>query len=753
MGLKGLPSLLTLLLVLGGCGGPQSSEAEAPLQLSVAEPRAELPARLLAELAVPEDLEPWSIPRGNIRHATVDGRPLVLIEGGQEARVVVPGPFDPAEVSRVVLKLETEEPERVRLTFRRGKGTMLTVEGFVLPGEDEIWFQLSEQMAWAGEAMDEVLVRFDGRSPRLVMSGLELWNVPPASLPGAGSGEERWVEVGHDARHGVLLAGGQTLAGRARVAGTERLRVSLGVPRPARSSDLTGQVVVRVGEGADAIEDRITLADLLEPTTLWIERELELTGLKGDVPIVVEFDAPPSAAVGVEHASLVELDADAPLVLLVTSDTHRGDALGFLAGGVSTPTLDALAARGVSYANAWAPTNMTIPSHTSLLTGADLLRTGVITNSDSLAVAADTLAERFAAGGFTCLASVSAAHLHPVSSGLGQGFQRYDSPLAAQRDSVPTMHFLMSSLEAHEGEPLFIWLHVFDAHTPYTPGKNYIGRYYPEDKDPFDESLPELDHTPSWARGVRDREFLVSSYQGEVTYVDEKLGQVFALPRVSRGIIALTADHGEALGEWNEWFHHASVSPAVLHVPLILAWPGLREEQRGLQVRSGVSMTDLGRTLLDLAGLENARFPGRSLVADEVLEGSAREPRFALANGATSAVIEHDGWYLMLHLDPDAPDSTARERHLVELFDLTSDPRCERNLLESDLPRARTLHARLIRWLTDTPPSVWRHDVEASPAHGNMIRQLGYAENKDAWKEDGYIEADCACDHCTHMSG
>ena len=95
----------------------------------------------------------------------------------------------------------------------------------------------------------------------------------------------------------------------------------------------------------------------------------------------------------------------------------------------------------------------------------------------------------------------------------------------------------------------------------------------------------------------------------------------------------------------------------------------------------------------------------------------------------------------------------AQERHLVELFDLTSDPRCERNLLESDLPRARTLHARLIRWLTDTPPSVWRHDVEASPAHGNMIRQLGYAENKDAWKEDGYIEADCACDHCTHMSG
>ena len=131
----------------------------------------------------------------------------------------------------------------------------------------------------------------------------------------------------------------------------------------------------------------------------------------------------------------------------------------------------------------------------------------------------------------------------------------------------------------------------------------------------------------------------------EVTYLDQLLGRFFEEnPRARDGWVALTADHGESLGENGLYWTHPTIYPSTVRVPLVFAGPGV---DSGLSVERRVMNLDVARTLLDLCGLAGAEFPGRSLF-DEV---ASDVPRFTLAPSARAAGIESDGWYLVLQLE------------------------------------------------------------------------------------------------------
>lgn len=125
-----------------------------------------------------------------------------------------------------------------------------------------------------------------------------------------------------------------------------------------------------------------------------------------------------------------------PNVLLVTIDTLRADHVGaYGAQGVETPTLDALAARGVLFEQAMAAVPLTLPSHASLLTGQYPPTHGVRHNAIFvLADTAETVGERFQAAGYATGAVVGAAVLSP-EFGLAQGFDHYDAEFPEQRAS------------------------------------------------------------------------------------------------------------------------------------------------------------------------------------------------------------------------------------------------------------------------------------------------------------------------------
>ncbi len=246
-------------------------------------------------------------------------------------------------------------------------------------------------------------------------------------------------------------------------------------------------------------------------------------------------------------------------LLLITIDTLRADRLGCYGGrGVRTPTIDALASRGVLFERAFAHTPLTLPSHANILLGTTPPFHGIHDNSGFI-VRAEllTLAEWLKSRGYETGAFVGA---FPLDSrfGLTQGFDVYDDDYGSQgrdeflfveRNAEVVVDRTMSWLKDRKA-PWFAWVHCFDPHQPYRPPEPFGSQY----KD--------------------------NAYDGEVAYVDYALGKLMDFLKAngfdSDTTIVLTADHGESLGEHGEMTHGYFAYNATLHVPLIIASPGLK---------------------------------------------------------------------------------------------------------------------------------------------------------------------------------
>lgn len=274
----------------------------------------------------------------------------------------------------------------------------------------------------------------------------------------------------------------------------------------------------------------------------------------------------------------------APDVLLITLDTTRADALGAYGASPSpTPRLDALAAEAVRFAEAQSVTPLTLPAHASIHTGLYPDRHGVRSNDGfRLGEAHDTLAERFTAAGYTTAGFVAAAVLDDAF-GLAQGFAHYgdareasSSPReVAARPGQAVADELATWLVRAGEAPVFAWAHFYDPHLPLDP--------------------PEP-HASAWE----------DAYLAEVAAMDAAVGQVldaFALLRGERPrIVLVVGDHGEGRGDHGEPTHGLFVYRSTMHVPMLLAAPGLPPGE----VEAPVSQVDIAPTLLALAALPAA---------------------------------------------------------------------------------------------------------------------------------------------------
>ena len=274
-----------------------------------------------------------------------------------------------------------------------------------------------------------------------------------------------------------------------------------------------------------------------------------------------------------------------PSLLLITLDTTRADALGAWGGGAaaSTPNLDELAAAGVRYARAVAPSPLTLPSHATLLTGLDPLEHGVRGNgTGALPPDVATLAGSLGGCGFATAAVVGSRVLDR-RFGLDRGFERYDDAMLAERvgeygyperpaDAV-TDAAVRWLAGADPRKPFFLWVHYYDPHAPYVP--------------------------PAELAGVGER----GSYLGEVAFVDREVGRLVAAARgrAPALLVAAVGDHGEAFGEHRERGHGIFLYRATVEVPMILAGPGV---PRGVWWGSRCATRRLAATLLDLLGRE-----------------------------------------------------------------------------------------------------------------------------------------------------
>jgi arylsulfatase A-like enzyme/Tfp pilus assembly protein PilF len=333
-----------------------------------------------------------------------------------------------------------------------------------------------------------------------------------------------------------------------------------------------------------------------------------------------------------------------PSILLITLDTTRADAVGPEAAGVVTPAFNAIAARGRRFRQAYATVPETLASHCSMMTGLYPAGHGVHENARYLAGSVPVVAERLHQAGYRTSAFVSSFVL-ARRFGLSRGFDVYDDTLGAdsERTSRETTDAAIAELGRGPDQPRFLWVHYYDAHYPYAPPEPYRSRY---------------------AR---------NPYLGEVAAMDEQLGRlVQAFERQAKGpvAIAVVADHGEGLGDHGELQHGDLLYRSTMHVPLVLAGPG---------VDAGVSDTPVStrrifHTLLDWAGADavhSLRSAGRD--AGEVVLGEAMKP-----------FLEY-GWQPQVMAV--AEKYTAILAGTIETYDIAVDPGETRNLGNSvELP-------------------------------------------------------------------
>ena len=696
----------------------------------------------------------WKVTAAQVESVDFDGAPALHLRTGELHSLQIATGLEGRRFNLLRVRLISAEQLSIRAGLMQAgqlgasSGDFAYVHGGATP--EVIELELLDSRRLEGEPV-ELVLSVKGKpldwtllSIELLERPLEAW-LPELEHPAG-------VTLGMQARRAFGLGSSSDVLSEFVV--PEQGRLSLAFSWPHKLAPPAGTGRIQLGLRALGAEGALGFELELAPEPGWQTRELSLEALAGQrVELRLHLDVPGSAGVcALSEPIVYRANAQAPTVLLITSDTHRGDHVDGEAPSEPrlTPALDALAQRGLRFTDCYVTTNITLPSHAALFTGTHPRDTGVIDNSTTLQESAPTLAESFHEAGYLTYAIAGAWHLRPSWSGFDQGFDRMTWPPDKNSVAAQQVDTLESWLPEAEGRPLFVWLHLFDAHRPYTPPAPFDRRFYPEGRDPYSSELPEPDFpAPPGQRGLRDIEYVLAQYKGEVSYLDSQLARLFEHGRLRAATVAMTADHGESLGQHGIYWNHVGLFPEILHVPLILSWPGAAA--RGVSA-ARVRQIDIGRTLLDLAGLREAPFPGRDLL--EASAAGEGQPRFGLSDEGAEASLNLGRWHLILSMRERAKESDREPRpfvlHRTELFDLEADPGCARDVSASEFERARRLRARLVEWLRARPSTSWGRGIEASDSDQAFLADLGYANGGESGTGE-LFPSDCDCAQCARF--
>jgi len=420
-----------------------------------------------------------------------------------------------------------------------------------------------------------------------------------------------------------------------------------------------------------------------------------------------------------------------PNVVLIVADALRADHLG--AYGYDRPTspaFDAAAARGVLFTRVWSTTSWTNPAVESLFTGEfpRVLQPGAAT---FIAPHARTLAMAFHERGYRT-AAIVASPVIPPDLGFGQGFDDYVGVSGwvrgwSQRPKEPgervnaAARKWLAPSATRGAPPWFLYLHYMDTHSPYEPPIDTAQRFWRSDGSALPAAYSELNKkiyqrppnlSPDETRQSADL------YDAAVAHLDFQIADLLrtldAAGQLSHTVICIVADHGEELGDHGGFLHARTLYQEVLHIPLLIIRPGKAPAQR---IERPVQITDVGRTLLDAAGLHDSAFPGHSLL-DESTPAVAAAPLFAELMLAPFTDTLHQ--YALVR-DHHKLIITATGQQL--LFDLERDPG-EQHSEAGDHPG---LVAQLAQTVTQlATPHQPQPVAQPDAATRERLRELGY---------------------------
>jgi arylsulfatase A-like enzyme len=421
-------------------------------------------------------------------------------------------------------------------------------------------------------------------------------------------------------------------------------------------------------------------------------------------------------------------------VLLITLDTTRPDRLGaYGRPDCRTPLLDRLARQGALVETAVADVPVTLPSHTTLMTGIPALGHGVRYNADfKVAEKARTLAEEFSRRGYDTGAVISALVLD-AKFGIAQGFRFFEDDLTpgyvkhdeslyprethwlpkADRRAEEAVDRALTWMGDSAGSPFFFWLHLYDPHFPFDP-------------------------PPPWGRMTADK------YVAEIQYTDRHLRRVVEWLEdrgvLDETVILVTGDHGEGLDQHREDGHGIFLYDDTVRVPLIVRAPGSVPPSTvvGDQVRT----IDVAPTLLALGGHAGSGLGiGENL--EPLLAGTGASPDRRAYCESIKTKLFYSGTGLKAVRTTETKLIWAPR---PELYDLRRDPGELVNLFEEDGERARRM-LETLRDLVDETLDLGVTAVEAANPDAETLealRSLGYLGGGDGSIRPGSREQELA---------
>ncbi|MCB1049443.1 MAG: tetratricopeptide repeat protein [Acidobacteria bacterium] len=380
-------------------------------------------------------------------------------------------------------------------------------------------------------------------------------------------------------------------------------------------------------------------------------------------------------------------------IILVVIDTLRADHLpNYGYTKIQTPHLNDLNRDSLRFENVFAQVPLTLPSHASLFTGKLPFEHGVRDNAGyKLDGKVQTLASHLKDAGYQTAGFVSSMVLRS-ETGINQGFDLYDDHFRAkseqpqgvtqyaQRGGEETMEHALDWLAEQGEEPFFLFIHLYDPHTPYDPPEPYSSQ----------ASLP---------------------YDGEILLCDDLIGRLIGALKqkglYQNCVLSVTSDHGEGLGDHGEEEHGFLLYRETLSVPLWIKYPN----------QLAANTTEKGvMALTDVAGAISA-------AAGVPMSKNAYRPLSSFSHGpvyseSLNAAL-HFGWYEQFSV-------VEGDKHFIKgdrdrAFNFITDPNEKTPL--SPMP---------------TPPSNWskwlalgsayeKPGSELSAEEKEMLASLGYA--------------------------
>jgi arylsulfatase A-like enzyme/Tfp pilus assembly protein PilF len=411
-----------------------------------------------------------------------------------------------------------------------------------------------------------------------------------------------------------------------------------------------------------------------------------------------------------------------PNIILITLDTTRADRMDFLGSKRGlTPNLDLLAKDSAIFTRAYSQAPLTPASHSTIFTGTYPQYHQVLTFPIPLAKDLPYLPDILHAHGYATAAFVGsiAVDYKWGVPGFERGYDSYDAgynwdaytpprryQTVERRGDVVVEHALnwlnKDWLSQHKQQPFFIWVHLFDAHSPYDPPEPYKTRY---------------------AKAL---------YDGEIAYVDSAMGKFFRQLKASglydETVVALTADHGESLGAHGEEEHGILLYDETIHVPLLIKMP--KGASKGERIEERVELADIMPTLLQKVGIEvPEKVQGQSLLGF-VEPGSPAGAAAAKVWQDRGAYSQAD--YSHIAFDWSALQSIRTGKYLFiqaprrELYEDAIDPGAKDNLAAKSPAVADTLAANMRAFEDKTANKQETPKAKMDEAKMKKLAVLGY---------------------------